>query len=66
MGGDYAVFSLDILHGNGKELFVSRAERRLTAEFSGTCTWPGERGTQLFGANPPRGRACCLLSEPFS
>lgn len=37
---------------------------RLIAEFSGA--WPGKRGTQFFGANPPGGRAKNLLPEPCS
>jgi hypothetical protein len=47
-------FPIDIRPGNGKHLFVSRDERGLAAEFSGT--WPGKRGTQFFGANPPAWR----------
>jgi len=46
-------------------IFVSRKHPGLTAEFSGA--WPGKRGTQSFGANPPSGgRASNLLPEPFS
>jgi len=57
-------FPIDIRPGNGKELGVSRKYRGLAAEFSGT--WPEKRGTQLFGANPPGGRARNLLPEPCS
>jgi hypothetical protein len=58
-------FPLDIPAGKGKDLFVSLARCKLAAEFSGT--WPGKRGTQFFGANPPSGgRASNLLPEPCS
>jgi hypothetical protein len=56
---------IDIQQRNDKKNFASQKIPGLAAEFSGT--WPGKRGTQFFGANPPSGgRASDLLPEPFS